>query len=281
MTGYGQTGPYSARPGFGTLAEAFAGFVHTNGEPDRPPLLPGFGLADSTSGLMGAFLVLAAVTAQRAGGGPGQVIDLALYETLLTLLGPQVVNFDQLGLVQSRAGSRLPFTAPRNTYRTRDGRWLSMAGSAQSKFEAICEALGRADLPRDPRFRDNHHRLENAAALDEALQAAIGAVDFDELDHRFERLGATMAPVNDVSEVIAHPHVQARRNIATVPDAELGPLRMQDVVGKMSATPGAVRHAGPPLGEHNHEVLIGELGFTEAELVAAGVLPGVSRAAAE
>lgn len=281
MTGFGQTGPYRDRPGFGTLAEAFSGFVFTNGYPDRPPLLPGFGLADATSGLMGAFLVLAAVTGQRASGGPGQVIDLALYETLLTLLGPQVVNFDQLGLVQQRDGSRLPFTAPRNTYCTRDGRYLSMAGSAQSAFERICHALERDDLPADPRFRDNRCRLDHAAELDVELQAAIGALSYAELAERFERLQATMAPVNDVAQVIADPHVQARGNIVAVADDELGSVRMQDVVGKMSVTPGAVRHAGPSLGADNYEVLVGELGFDEAALREAGIpLARAERAAA-
>jgi crotonobetainyl-CoA:carnitine CoA-transferase CaiB-like acyl-CoA transferase len=165
VTGFGQTGPYKKRPGFGTLAEAFSGFVYINGEPDRPPLLPGFGLADSTTGLMAAFLASAALHEKRR-SGKGQVVDLAIYETLFTLLGPQAIDFDQLGLVQHRQGSRLPFTAPRNTYQTKDGKWVSMAGSAQSTFERICQALEVPDLVKDPRFSDNRVRLDNAAELD-------------------------------------------------------------------------------------------------------------------
>lgn len=149
ITGFGQTGPYKDRPGFGTLAEAFSGFVHINGEPDRPPLLPGFGLADSTTGLMAAFLASAALHEKRR-SGKGQIIDLAIYETLFTLLGPQAIDYDQLGEVQHRQGSRLPFTAPRNTYRTKDGKWVSMAGSAQSTFERICAALDVPGLIEDP-----------------------------------------------------------------------------------------------------------------------------------
>ena len=271
ITGYGQTGPYAERPGFGTLAEAFAGFVHINGEPDRPPLRPGFGLADSTTGLMAAFLASAALHEKRR-SGKGQVIDLAIYETLLTLLGPQAIDFDQLGLVQQRQGSRLPFTAPRNTYRTRDGKWVSMAGSAQSTFARICAALEIPEIVREPRFLDNRRRLENAAALDVVLQAAVGRLDLDEMQRRFHASEAPVAPVNDIAQIFADPQVIARENITAVDDEELGgPVRMQNVVGKLSATPGSIHHAGPRLGEHNREILIDRLGFTEAEVAAAGV----------
>lgn len=271
VTGFGQTGPYKDRPGFGTLAEAFAGFVTINGEPDRPPLLPGFGLADSTTGLMAAFLASAALHEKRR-SGKGQIVDLAIYETLFSLLGPQAIDFDQLGQVQQRQGSRLPFTAPRNTYRTRDAKWVSMAGSAQSTFERICQALEVPDLVLDPRFADNRVRLDNAAALDVELQAAIGKLDFADLMRRFLAIDAPVAPVNDIAQIFADPQFIARDNIATIEDPELGgPVRMQNVVGKFSETPGEITSAGPRLGAHNREVLIGQLGFTEAEVKAAGL----------
>lgn len=283
VTGFGQTGPFRNRPGFGTLAEAYSGFVYINGYEDRPPLLPGFGLADSTTGLMTAFLISVALHEKRR-SGRGQVIDLAIYETLLTLLGPQVVNYDQLGLVQERAGSRLPFTAPRNTYRTRDGLFVSMAGSAQSTFERICAALEVPDLAKDPRFATNRDRLVNAAALDVELQAAIERFDRDDLLARFISLDATVAPVNSVADIVADEHVAARENIVALDDQELGRVRMQNVVGKLSRTPGEITAAGPRLGEHNREILIERLGYTEADLERAG-LPvdraGQSRAAAE
>lgn len=272
ITGFGQTGPYSHKPGFGTLAEAFAGAAHITGFPDRPPLLPAFGLGDSTSGLAGAFLTMVALFERERHGGRGQVVEFAIYEPLLTLLGPQVVNYDQLGLVQERSGSRLPFTAPRNTYRTRDGKWVAIAGSAQSIFERICRALERPDLIADPRFRDNRIRMENAAELDGELQSAIERFDLDALIRRFEQHEAAVAPVNNVAQIFADPHYAARRNITAVPDEELGgPLRMQNVVGNFSRTPGAIRRAGPRLGEHNREVLVEELGFGEAELKDAGL----------
>ena len=176
VTGFGQTGPNSHRPGFGTLAEGYSGYAYITGYPDRPPLLPGFGLADDSAGLMGAFLAMVALQYKNR-SSKGQVIDMAIYEPLFTLLGPQVVDFDQLGLVQERNGSRLPFTAPRNTYRTKDDKWVSISGSAQSTFERMCEALEVTELVSDPRFLDNRLRIRNAIALDEALQAAIEKFD--------------------------------------------------------------------------------------------------------
>ncbi len=272
ISGFGQTGPNAHRPGFGTLAEAYAGFAFINGEAEGPPLLPGFGLADSTTGLMGAFLTMVALKGREANQGRGQVIDLAIYETLFGLLGPQVVDFDQLGLVQQRNGSRLPFTAPRNTYRTRDGRWVSMAGSAQSIFVRILAALEIPEVVKDPRFADNRARLTNAKALDALLQKAIERFDFDEVMRRFDQADAAVAPVNDVGQIAADAHFAARENITAVDDAELGgPLRMQNIAGKFSDTPGAIRWAGAPVGAHNREILIERLGLDAAAVRAAGI----------
>ena len=272
VSGFGQTGPNAHRPGFGTLAEAYAGFAHINGAADGPPQLPGFGLADSTTGLMGAYLALVALNARQVNGGRGQVIDLAIYETLFTLLGPQVVDFDQLGKVQQRNGSRLPFTAPRNTYRTRDKCWVSIAGSAQSIFVRILAALEIPKLVEDPRFADNRSRLTYAKELDIELQMAIEGFDLAELLRRFDEHDAAVAPVNDISQIFADAHFQARENITAVDDAELGgPLRMQNVAGKLSATPGSVRWAGPRVGEHNREILVDRLGLDAEAVRAAGI----------
>lgn len=280
VSGFGQTGPNHRRPGFGTIAEAYAGYVYISGQPGGPPLLPGFGLADSTTGLMGAYLASIALHEKRR-SGRGQVIDLALYETLLTLLGPQVVNYDQLGIIQERAGSRLPFTAPRNIYRTRDGKFISVGGSAQSIFERICTALEVPELVNDPRFKDNRARLHNVDALDDALQAAIGRFDRQELMDRFIELEAAISPVNNVEDVLLDEHVAARENIVALEDEELGaPLRMQNVVGKLSRTPGAIRHTGPRMGQHNREVLIDLLGFSEEEVMKHDIDPGPPHGAA-
>ena len=271
ISAYGQTGPYRGKPGFGTLAEAYAGYAYVTGYPDRPPLLPGFGLADTTTGLMGAYLAMVALQARATNGGRGQVIDLAIYETLFSLMGPQVINFDQLGMVQERNGSRLPFTAPRNTYRTRDGHWVSIGGSAQSIFERLCVALGIPDLPKDPRFLDNRLRIRNDVALDTALQEAIATFDLDDLVRRIDAAGAAISTCNNAAQLFADPHIQARGNITRVPDSELGEVRMQNVTGYLSDTPGRIDRAGPRCGEHNREILIAELGYSEADLAAAGI----------
>jgi crotonobetainyl-CoA:carnitine CoA-transferase CaiB-like acyl-CoA transferase len=267
ITGFGQTGPNSARPGFGTLAEAYSGFAFINGFPEQPPILPAFGLADSTAGLMGAYLAMVALKGREVNGGKGQYIDLALYEPLFTLLGPQAVNYDQLGLIQQRNGSLHSFTAPRNCYRTKDGKYVAIAGASQSTFERMCVALGVPEIPEDPRFKDNRLRIQNNKEMDPLLQVAVARFTLDELMEQFIKLEAAVAPVNDIAQVFDDPHFQARENIVTVLDEELGgPVRFQNVAGKLSATPGRVAHAGPRLGSSNEDILIGELGFSEEEL---------------
>ena len=271
ITGFGQTGPNSHRPGFGTLAEGYAGFASITGYPDRPPLLPGFGLADETSGLMGAYLALAALRERDQNSGKGQIVEFGIYEPLFTLLGPQVVDYDQLGIIQERNGSRLPFTAPRNTYQTNDDKWVSISGSAQSTFERMCEALKVPELINDPRFLDNRLRIQSAEALDEALQEAILKFDRQTLIMLFDEFGAAVAACNNIAEIFEDPHFIARENIVSVEDEELkGSLKMQNVVGNFSRTPGKIKHAGPKLGEHNKEILVDMLGFDQEQLIKEG-----------
>ena len=267
ITGFGQTGPNSNRPGFGTLAEGYAGFAAINGYEDRSPLLPGFGLADETSGLMGAFLALTALHERDRKSGIGQVVEFGIYEPLFTLLGPQVVDYDQLGIVQTRNGSRLPFTAPRNTYLTRDEKWVSISGSAQSTFERMCEALNISHLITDKRFLNNRLRIKNSKVLDEALQKAIVKFDQSTLIKLFDEVGAAAAPCYNIKEIFEDKHFKSRNNIIAIDDQELGgQLKMQNVVGKFSRTPGRVKHAGPKLGQHNYEILVEMLGLNEKEL---------------
>ena len=267
ITGFGQTGPNSHKPGFGTLAEGYSGFANINGYADQSPLLPGFGLADGTSGLMGAFLALTALHERDQKSGIGQVVEFGIYEPLFTLLGPQVVDYDQLGIIQERNGSRLPFTAPRNTYLTSDNKWVSISGSAQSTFERMCKALDVKNLIFDERFLDNRLRIDNAKELDDALQKAILKFDQVTLINMFDKFGAPVAVCNNIEEIFEDEHFKSRQNIIDVDDDELGgSLKMQNVVGKFSRTPGKIRHAGPQLGEHNFEVLVKMLGFSEEEL---------------
>ena len=272
VSGFGQTGPYRERSGFGSLAEAMTGFAYTNGFPDRPPVLPGIALADSSTGLAGAFLTLAALQARATNGGRGQVVDLPIYESLLTLTGPQVIEYDQLGLVQERTGGRLPMVSPRNTFRTRDEKWIAVSAGTRSVFERLCRALDLPEVARDPRFTDNQARRVHADVLEEILQGAVSRFDQDELVRRFTEHDAPAAPVYSVAELINDPHFVARENITRVWDEELGcEMRMQNVIGRLSATPGAITHAGPALGADNRSVLIEELGFSEKDLREAGI----------
>lgn len=274
ISAYGQSGPYSLRPGFGTLAEAMSGFAHINGQADGPPTLPSFGLADGLAGLNGAFGVLAAINFRHQ-SGVGQHVDTSLYEPLLTLLGPQVIEYDQLAVVQTRLGSRLPFSAPRNVYPTRDGRYLSMSSSAQSVFERTMHAIGRPELIDDERFIDNRTRGVHVAAIDEIIGAWVLERTADEAMAILVENEAAAAPVYSVADVVADPHFVARESIVTVNDPKLGPMRMQAPTPRLSASPGKVRFTGPRLGEHNDEIYKGLLGKSDGDIAAlhaAGIL---------
>jgi len=265
ITGYGQSGPYADRPGFGTLGEALSGFAARNGPSGGPPTLASFGLGDTSTALLAAFGVMVALHhAQRS--GEGQYLDLSLYDALVTLLGSHVVDFDQLGFDPGRTGSGLPFAAPRNAYQTSDGEWVVIAGSTQRSFERIAEALGLEELRHDARFATNGDRLTHVAELDEEIQAAVGRLTFSEVMRRLGDAEAPASPVFDVSDLLSDPHMKARGATVVVPDDDTGPLRMQSVVPKLSDSPGSVRWAGPAAGAHNREVYIDELGLDESEL---------------
>jgi crotonobetainyl-CoA:carnitine CoA-transferase CaiB-like acyl-CoA transferase len=267
VTAFGQFGPYAHRPGFGTLAEAMSGFAAITGEPDAPPTLPPFGLADSIAGLTTAYAVMTALAA-RERTGQGQVVDMAIIEPILTVLGPQPVWYDQLGYVQPRTGNRSTNNAPRNTYRTADGGWVAVSTSAQSVAVRLMELVGRPDLAARPWFATGAGRAEHADELDAAVGAWIAERTREEVLAEFEKAEAAVAPVQDVREVLTDPQYQALGTFATVPDdPELGVLRMQNVLFRLSATPGGIRWAGRPHGADT-EAVLGELGLTAAEIAA-------------
>ena len=266
ISAFGQTGPYSPRAGFGTLAEAMSGYAFCTGEPDGAPTLPSFGLADAVTGLCGAYSVLVALHERDTVSGRGQSIDLAIYEPMMVMMGHQFVEYDQLGIVAQRLGSRLPFAAPRNVFRSRDGRWIAMSCSAQSVFERACGAIGRPELVHDERFADNAARTINHAAIDAIFADWIAARTADETLDTLNDAGAAAAPVYDMADIFLDPHFRARQNIAAVDDAELGTVRMQNVTPKLSRTPGRIDTAGPALGAHTDEVLREWLSIDDGEL---------------
>ncbi|HZF92203.1 CoA transferase [Streptomyces sp.] len=264
VTGFGQFGPYAHRPGFGTLAEAMSGFAAITGEPDAPPTLPPFGLADSIAGLATAYAVLTALAA-RDRTGAGQVVDLALIEPILTVLGPHPLWYDQLGHVQPRTGNRSQNNAPRNTYRTADGTWVAVSTSAQSVAERVMRLVGRPELIDEPWFATGADRARHTDVLDEAVGAWIARHTRADVLAAFEKAEAAVAPVQDVRDVMTDPQYAALDTITTVDDPELGPLRMQNVLFRLSATPGAIRWAGRPHGADTEAVLT-EAGLTPDEL---------------
>jgi crotonobetainyl-CoA:carnitine CoA-transferase CaiB-like acyl-CoA transferase len=256
VTGFGQFGPYARRAGFGTIAEAMSGFAALTGEPNGPPTLPPFALADGVAALALAYGVMAALEARRA-SGRGQVIDIALIEPLLMLLGPQITVFDQLGEVQPRTGNRSVNVAPRNTYRTADGRWLAVSTSSQSVAERVMRLVGRSDVVAEPWFATGRGRAGHADELDAAVGDWIAARTAAEVTAAFEEAQAAIGPVYDVRDIFSDPQYAALGTIVEVPDEELGRVKMQDQLFRMSATPGRIRWPGRPHGHDTAEVLAG------------------------
>lgn len=262
ITGFGQTGPYSARPGFGTLAEAMSGFAAVTGQPDGPPTLPPMGLADSLAGLTAVGAVMMALWHRdRPGGsGEGQVIDLSLLEPMMCAVGPGPTVYDQLGTLQPRTGNRSSSNAPRNTYRTSDGRWLAISTSATSIAERVLRLVGHPEVIDEPWFAAASGRAAHVDLLDGYVAEWIEARTEAEVTAAFEEAQAAVAPVYTAADVLADPHVVATEMVTTVDDDDLGPVRMQNVLFRMSETPGSIRSTGDALGADS-DAVFGELGI--------------------
>lgn len=265
VSGFGQTGPYRTRPGFGTLAEAISGFADTNGQADGPPVLPQWPLADGIAALAGAFATMTALRhAERT--GEGQVVDLSIYEPLFWILGAQTTAHDQLGIVPTRQGSRTAFNVPRECYRTRDGRWVALSGATAATGRRILRAVGRDDLADAPWFDEITGRIAHRDEIDEAIAGWVAERDNDDVLATFEAAGATVGPVYSIADIATDPHFDERGSITTVEHPALGPLRMQGLIANLTRTPGRIRTTGPLLGEHNDEILRDLLGCPPDEL---------------
>jgi crotonobetainyl-CoA:carnitine CoA-transferase CaiB-like acyl-CoA transferase len=266
VSGFGQTGPYAQRGGYGTIAEAFSGMPSFTGFPDRPPTLPGFPLADSVAATFAAMAAMFAIYGRDQGGsGRGQVIDVSLYEPLFRLMESQVIGFDQLGIVKKRQGNRLSEDSPRNTYETKDGRWVGISASSQRTFERLAEAMGMAELITDPRFLDNVRRCDNADALDVMIADWFRERDLAAVMATFEAANVVAGPVLDIQDIFNDPQYRSRGDIVDVADPDFGSIKMQGAIPFFSRNPGRVRFPGGPLGAHNDEIFKGELGLTAAE----------------
>ena len=274
LSGYGQTGPYRGRAGFGAIGEAMGGLRYVTGYPDRPPVRVGISLGDAVASLYGAIGALMALRHREVSGGKGQVVDVALYESVFSLMESLLPEFDMTGFVRERSGASLPGIVPSNTYTTRDGKFVVIGANGDSIFRRMMLAIGRADLADDPALARNDGRVARTAELDQVIGDWCAAHD---LAHVLEVLAEAQVPsgkIYDVADIVGDLQYRARDMIqqAHLPDGS--PMKVPGVVPKLLATPGGTRWLGPQLGEHTHEVLAG-LGYDEhkiAGLKARGVI---------
>ncbi len=264
LSGWGQTGPRSDRPGLGTLVEAASGFAAMNGEPGGAPIVPSFPLADVTAGLYATSAIMFAMHHQKVNGGGGQVIDVSLFESLFSLLGPLAAEYAAFGVQRTREGSRSRNAGPRGCYRTKDGGWIAVSGSTPKMAERILCSYGLDRLLQDSRFATNEARVRHAAALDDLVREAIGSRTLAENTAVIDRDQLTAAPVQTIADIERDPHWRERELTLDVSGSG-STVRMHSVCPKLSETPGAIRYAGGALGQDN-EAVFGEIGLTSVDL---------------
>jgi crotonobetainyl-CoA:carnitine CoA-transferase CaiB-like acyl-CoA transferase len=264
LTGFGQTGPYSSRAGFGTLAEAMSGFAAATGEADGPPTLPAFGLADSICGIAASSAVLMALR-HRDSTGRGQVVDLSILEPIMTAVGPGPTIYQQTGEIGQRHGNRSTNNAPRNTYRTADDKWVAISTSAQRIAERVMELVGHPEVIDQPWFATGAGRAEHVDLLDDQVGGWIAARDRETVLAAFTEAGAAIAPVYDARDITEDPHVRETGMLVEVDDADLGPVLQHNVMWRMSESPGRIRFTGRGIGQDTDEVL-SELGYDAEDI---------------
>jgi crotonobetainyl-CoA:carnitine CoA-transferase CaiB-like acyl-CoA transferase len=260
VSGFGQTGPYAKRPGFGTLVEAMSGFAARNGFDDREPVLPPLAMADMIAGLYGAMATVVAVRDIEKNGGAGQVIDLSLLDAMFSILGPEAAIHRLSKKIRRRVGSASESTSPRNVYATNDGGWIAISASTQAMTERLFTAIGRADLNDDPRFKTNAERIKRREDVDRIVGEFIGKRTLAENVAFFEEGGVTAGPVYDIGQFLGDPHVQERGIVVDAPDEEMGETPMHAPVPRLSRTPAGLRMPAPSIGQHNDEIY-GRIGY--------------------
>jgi crotonobetainyl-CoA:carnitine CoA-transferase CaiB-like acyl-CoA transferase len=269
VTGFGQTGPYSGRPGFARIFEGLSGFVNLCGSPDGPPMYAGYPVSDSLTGVFGAMAVAAALHHRDAlPERPGQEIDLSATEAMFRILDFMVIEYDQLGVSRQRSGNLNAYSAPSDVYPTRDGKWIALAVSAPTVFERLAHALDHADWLTDARFSTNIARLANRAAIEGQVRDWFGARTASEAASILTAHDVSFSPIYDIRDICEDEHFKAREAVISVEDSHFGSVRMQNVVPRFSRTPGRVWRTGPALGEHNDEIYGEFLRMTREEIEA-------------
>ena len=265
ISGWGQSGPDRTVPGFGSLVEARSGFAAMNGFADRSPVLPPLALADMVAGLYGAVAALVALRHCEVKEGRGQVLDLPLFDPLLSILGPQAALYELTGQLPSRLGSRSNLTAPRNTYQCRDGKYVALSASMQSMYERLMQTIGRPELIKDERFSTNANRVKNNDQIDSIVAQFIEKYDQNDALMIFREAGVTVGPVHNMEGLLNDPLVKDNKIIIRVPDEDLDSVLMHNVAARLSETPGLIRSPAPKLGEHTVEIL-GSIGLQKTDV---------------
>lgn len=267
VSGYGQDGPYRDKPGFGSIGEAMGGLRYITGYPDRPPTRVGISIGDSLSALYAVIGALMAVYHRDVNGtGEGQVIDVALYESVFSLMESVIPEYDRVRVIRERTGSTLPGITPSNTYACADGKYVVIGANGDAIFKRLMNAIGRTDIAEDPRFENNAKRSEHAEYLDGIIEEWTMSMPFNEVIKYLDKARVPAGSIYSVEDILNDPHYQARQMIQDVEVEGLGNLKMPGIVPKMSATPGSIEWAGPKLGQHTEDVLKENLQLTKEQI---------------
>ena len=266
VSGYGQTGPYAEKAGFGTPATAFSGFTYLHGYTDRPPISPSFSLVDYITGVYVAFATTAALYYRDAKDGSGQVIDMGLYESVFRMMEFLVADYDQNGIVKERSPGLSGHSSPAGTFQTKDGHWIVLVTSSDRTFERLAAAMEREDMLTDERFYTNKVRLENFELTNSIVADFVKQMDRADLQALLDEHGVPISPINSIKDIFEDPHYASRENIIEIEHPRLGSIKMPGVVPKFSQTPGVVRNVGPDLGEDTDRILKDVVGLSDEEI---------------